>query len=127
MNRRSTTTIVQPPSADAPRDDVLPQPNDRDESSTDAARKTELAPEQHAQMAQAARDLASGQQDTDCRASPRAAGSACPPSPQARPGVAGDHGAEGSPDFDARDTENRQTARHDPGRPGSAPDGTPRR
>lgn len=128
MTRRSTTTIVQPLGGDAARQGAgLRQPDAWDESSTDAADGEVLAPQQHDVMAQAARDVASGQQDTDCRANPKDAGSACPPGPDARrgSGPSADPGATAAPA--ARDTVNRKGARHDPGRPAPAPDGSPRK
>jgi hypothetical protein len=56
--------------------DRMRMPHERDESATAApAAKT---PEQEAVIGQAAEDLERGLRDTDCRAQPPGAGSACP-------------------------------------------------
>lgn len=54
------------------------EPHERDESSTDAMKKDELAPVQADQMEQARRDLESPQQDTDCYKALEGKGGACP-------------------------------------------------
>lgn len=99
---------------------ALRQPNDRDESATDAARVDELAPVQREQMRRAARDERSPARDTDCRSTP----SASPDCAQPRdPDLFDDVLAPDDPQ--ARDAENRRGATHDPGEPatGPAPDG----
>jgi hypothetical protein len=127
MTSRSTKTVVQPLGAGVEhRGEGLEQPHERDESSTAASRSAELAPVQRDVMAQAHRDVASGQQDTDCRANPKGGGSACPPGPATGSDV---DRAEGSVPTGARgvsDSENKRGARHDPGEPAPGPDGAPR-
>jgi hypothetical protein len=63
------------------RQSGLRMPHERDESSAHAADSEKLEPVQAEQMEQARQDLESGQQDTDCRASPTPEGSACPTPP----------------------------------------------
>lgn len=53
-------------------------PHERDESSTDADDRDELAPVQAEQMQQALEDETSERQDTDCRSQPPPEGSPCP-------------------------------------------------
>ena len=117
--RRATTTIIEPLGGRAPRGDDLRQPNDRDESSTDAARVDELAPAQREQMARAGRDADGPRRDTDCRSMPSGApGCAQPDDPALLDDVL-------APDAPAAlDAENTLGARHDPGEPPVAPDGS---
>lgn len=127
MTSRSTKTLVQPSDADVEhRGAGLKQPHERDESSTAASRSAELAPVQRDVMAQAHRDVTSGQQDTDCRANPRGESSACPPGPATGTDV---DRAEGSVPAGAPGVPvsgNRPGTRHDPGEPAPGPDGAPR-
>jgi hypothetical protein len=57
--------------------DRMRMPHERDESAT-AATSAAKTPEQEAVIGQAAEDLERGLRDTDCRAQPPGAGSACP-------------------------------------------------
>ena len=70
MSRRPTRTIPHPLGPEA-RSEPLRQPNDRDESSTDADRIEETAPVQREQMERARRDVESDRRDTDCRSMPQ--------------------------------------------------------
>jgi hypothetical protein len=127
MTHRSTKTVDQRSGADVEhRGEVLRQPHERDESSTAASRSAELAPVQRDVMAQAYRDVASGQQDTDCRANPRGGSSACPPGPDTASVAARAAGAESTDASGVSDTGNPPGARHDPGVPAPGPDGSPR-
>ncbi|HYF57585.1 MAG TPA: hypothetical protein VEA81_01365 [Burkholderiaceae bacterium] len=121
MNRRATTTIVDPKGGDAERTgEALRQPNDRDESSTDADRPGEVADVQRAQMERARRDAESPQVNTDCHSTPSGEGGCSQPRD---PSLLDDVLAPGDPT--ARDAENRRTAQHDPGAPSVRPDGRP--
>jgi hypothetical protein len=119
MTRRATTTDVQPLGGAERTSEPLRQPNDRDESSTDAGRRGETAPVQHAQMERARRDAEGPTRDTDCHGVPQANGGCAQPRD---PSLLDDVLAPGDPR--ATDAENRRTAQHDPG-PTVRPDGTP--
>jgi hypothetical protein len=124
MTRRSTTTTIVQPLGGAERTgQALKQPNDRDESAGDAAKSDTLAPAQHDHMERARRAVESGHEDTDCRSMPQAPGSAC--SQPEHSGIEDDVLAPD--DRGARNSENRQTAQHDPGKPAAGPTGTARR
>jgi hypothetical protein len=119
MPRRATTTIIEPLGGRAPRGDDLRQPNDRDESSTDADRAGELAPVQREQMERARRDAEGPRRDTYCRSMPSASSDCAQPDD---PALLDDVLAPDEPA--ARDAENREGAQHDPGAPSVRPDGT---
>jgi hypothetical protein len=121
MNRpRATETLVEPLGGAERARGGLRQPNDRDESSTDADRPGELAPVQREQMERARRDAQSERTDTDCRGVPDASGACAQPRD---PSLLDDVLAPGDPR--ASDAENRVGAQHDPGAPPVRPDGTP--
>ncbi len=119
MPRRATTTITEPLGGRTPRGEDLRQPNDRDESSTDADRVDELAPVQREQMERARRDAEGPRRDTDCRSMPSASPACAQPDD---PAFLDDVLAPDEPA--ARDSENREGAKHDPGAPPVRPDGT---
>ncbi len=118
MPRRATTTIVEPLGGRAPRGGDLRQPNDRDESSTDADRPDELAPVQRDQMERARRDAEGPRRDTECRSIPSGAPDCAQPDDPALLDdvLVRDRAA-------ARDAENREGVKHDPGAPPVRPDG----
>jgi hypothetical protein len=120
MNRRSTTTtIVQPLGGAEPSSEALRQPDDRDESAGDAANFDALPPSQRAQMERARRDVQSAREDTDCRSMPQGEDSVC-----AQPVGTGIEDDVLAPDDPyARNSENRRTATHDPGKPSPGPAG----
>lgn len=120
MPRRATTTLVEPLGGPAPRGDDLRQPNDRDESSGDAARIDALAPVQREQMERARRDAEGSHRDTDCRSVPSGSPECVQPADPAPTG------ATRSRDRTAvRHASRRPGATHDPGAPSRAPDGRP--
>jgi len=123
MSRRTTTTLIEPLAGAEPGAQDLPQPNDRDESSGNAARIETLAPVQREQMERARRDSESGRRDTDCRSMPQQPGGVCaqPDDPTWL-----DTGlAPGDPD--ASEAENQRTDQYDPGAPAVGPGGGGRR
>jgi hypothetical protein len=109
-------TSVEPLGGRAPRGDDLRQPNDRDESSTGAARNSQVAPVQHEQMERARRDAEGPGRDTECRSMPNGTTDCAQP---ADPAPLDDMLAPGG-----RDAENRERATHDPGARPMRPDGT---
>lgn len=118
MTRRSTRTLIETLGAPSARSEDLRQPDDRDESSSDAARAESLAPVQRDQMTRAQRDAEGPGQDTDCRRVPSGSEACTPPGD---PGLLDDVLRPDDPG--ARDAENRRTAQHDPGAPPVSPDG----
>ncbi len=116
MTRRNSHTVIDPLGGAARSGEVLRQPNERDESARDAARSSELAPVQRAQMERARRDAEGPTRDTDRRSMPSAdAGSGQPQDPSLLDDVLRPGG---------RDAENHETAAHDPGAPPVRPDGS---
>jgi hypothetical protein len=115
MPRTSTTTNLDSPDGRVPQGDDLRQPNERDASSTDAARADGLAPVQRDQMERARRDVEGPGRDTDCRSMPNGSTDCAQPDD---PALLDDVLVPG-----ARDAENREGARHDPGSPAVRPDG----
>ena len=120
MSRRTTQTVIEPLGGAERTSGGLRQPNDRDESSTDADRPGEIAPVQKAQMETARRDAESPAQDTDCHNVPSEAGGCAQPRD---PALLDDVLAPGDPR--ASDAENRRGEQHDPGKPAVRPDGSP--
>jgi hypothetical protein len=116
MNRRSTRKVIDPLGGAARTDEALRPPHQRDESSSDAARSSELAAVQRAQMERARQDADGPNRDTDCRSMPSAdAGCGQPQDPSLLDDVLRPGG---------RDAENHETAVHDPGSPPVRPDGS---
>jgi len=118
MNRRATRTLVERTGGADRRGDDPSQPNDRDESSRDAAPLESLAPVQREQMERAHRDAEGPTVDTDCHGV-RAGPDGCrqPSDPTMLDDVLVPGG---------RDAENTRTASHDPGPTSTGPDGTTR-
>jgi hypothetical protein len=120
MPRRAPTPLVETPGRRAPPGSELRQPNERDESSSDAARSEALAPVQREQMEAARLDAEGPGRDTDCRSVPSRSPECVQPADPRPPDA-----AQARARATARDAAHRAGATHDPGALPVAPDGRP--